>query len=148
VLESPDKVTAWLNEAEFNTSRELFFLNKQDELVVDIALEQGLVLFSMALHCSVANISICINIIIRVVDKVEYIRSDGHRLFAVLLWVLDGVSIFVNYPRFVQVENLDLIAQSFIAHKHVFGSKFTLVEYSINLDIITEFSEIKFLVQE
>jgi hypothetical protein len=136
VLEPPNKVAAWLYQAELDTGRELFFLNEQDELVVNVTLEQSLVLFSMTLHGCISHISISINIVERMVYKVQHMSSDRQGFFAIRLRVFDWVVVFVDYPRFVQIENLNLIAQSFIAHEHVFASKFALVEDSVNFNVI------------
>jgi hypothetical protein len=110
VLETPNKVATWLHQAELDTRREFFFLNEQDELVVDVTLEQSLVLFSMALHGCISHISISIHVVERMVYKVEHMSGDGKWFFTVRLGVFDRVVVFVDYPGLVQIKNLNLIA--------------------------------------
>lgn len=148
VLETPNKIAARFRQTELDYRRELLLLNEQDQLVVDIPLEQGFILGIVPLLKLVADVAILVYHIVGVVHQIEHVRRDCDGVFATYARLLNWIGMLVDHPGLVQIEDFNLIAQSFVTNRQVVVSIFALADNTVDFNIVAQLSEIELLIQD
>lgn len=148
VVEPPNQATTRLDQRHLNTRGEFLLLHHQYQLVVNIALKQGLVLLRMPLLRLISHLaSDLINCVEWMVHQVENIAHDGDGVLDTRSWQLHGIIILVDYVGLIHVENLDLITECFTeSDGQILLAVAGLVEDAEYFDVKRELSKIEFLV--
>ena len=82
VLESPHQARARLDQRNLDQGWELFFLDHDNQLVVDVPLEQSLVLLRVALLLRAFDFACqLVNRVKWMIDKVKDVGDDSDRVF-------------------------------------------------------------------